>query len=41
MKLTINVASVNEQAVLKTYKDRLYAANREYDYEDDWDDQDS
>ena len=31
----------DEQAVLKTYKDRLYAANREYDYQDDWDDQDS
>ena len=31
----------DEQAVLKTYKDRLYAANRKYDYQDDWDDQDS
>ena len=34
--------TVNQQAELKAFKDDLWAAGREYDYEDDWqDDQDN
>jgi hypothetical protein len=30
----------DEQATLKTYKDHVFHANRRYDYDDDWQDDD-
>ena len=33
--------TVREQAELKAYRDEAYVASREYDYEDQWDEQNS